>query len=64
MQNVSGIHTTPVVTIVPQSQVQNIVSQPVQIDPSTLKSQVSSQEVQVPQVVVQQPLVSGVHQQP
>ena len=56
MQNMSTVPTTPVVTTVPQSQVQ--------IDPSTLKSQVSIQEVQVPQVVVQQPLVSGVQQQP
>ena len=49
----SPIPTTPIVTTVPQLQVQTVVSQPIQIDPSTLQSQVLSQEVQVPQVVVQ-----------
>ena len=53
IQTVLAIPTTPVVTTVPHSQVQTVVSQPVQTDPSTLQSQVSSQEVQVPLVVVQ-----------
>lgn len=64
MQIVSSIPTTPVVTIVQQSQAQTVVSQPVQIDHSSLQSQVSSQEVQVSQVSIQQPLVSGAQQQP
>jgi len=45
MKTVSAILTTHVVTIVPQSQVQTVVSQPVQTNPSTLQSQVSIQEV-------------------
>ena len=64
MQTMSAIPTTHVVTTIPQSQVQTFVSQPVQTDPSPLQPQVSSQEVQVSQVVIQQPLVSGVQQQP
>jgi len=64
MQTVSNIPTTPVVTTVPQSQVQSVVSQLVQTDPSSLQPQVSSQEVQVSQVVIQQSLVFGAQQQP
>ena len=59
MKTVSVIPTTPVLTTVPQSQVQTIVSQLVQSDPSTFQPQILGQEVQVPQVFVQQPLVSG-----
>lgn len=64
MQTVLAIPTTPIVTTIPQSQVQTFVSQLVQTGPSNLQPQVSSQEVQVSQVVVQQPLVSEVQQQP
>lgn len=64
MQTVSAIPTTIVVTTVPQSQVQTVLSKPVQTGPSTLQLQVSGQESQVSQVVVQQPLFSGVQQQP
>lgn len=53
MQTVSNIPTTPVFTTEPQSQAQTVVSQPVQADPSSLQPQVSSQEVQVSQVVIQ-----------
>jgi len=63
MQTLLAIPTTLVVTIVPQSQVQTVASQLVQTGPSTSQPQVSSQEVQVSQVVVQQPLISGVQQQ-
>ena len=63
MQIVSNIPTTPVVTIVSQSQAQTVVSQLVQTSPSTSQPQVSGQEAQVYQVVVQ-PLVSGVQKQP
>ena len=48
IQIVSNIPTTPIVTTVPESRVQTIVSQPVHTDLSTFQSQVSSQEVQVP----------------
>ena len=47
MQIVSAIPTTPIVTTVPQSQVQTVVSQLVQTGPSTLQPQVSGQEAQV-----------------
>ena len=60
----SNIPTTPVVTTVPHSQAQTIVSQPVQTDPSYLRPQVSSEEVQVSQAIIEQPLVSGAQQQP
>ena len=40
MQSVSLIPTTHVVTIVPQSQAQSVVSQPVQAGPSTSDPQV------------------------
>ena len=62
--NRATIPTTPVVTTVPHSQVQTVVSQPVQIGPATSQPQVSGQEAQVSQVVVQQSLVFGVQQQP
>ena len=47
MQIVSNIPTTPVVTTMPQSQAQTVVSQLVQTNPSLLQPQVSSQDVQV-----------------
>lgn len=64
MQMVSNIPTTPIVTAVPHSQAQTVVSQPIQTDPSSLQPHVSSQEVDVSQVVIQQPLVSGAQKQP
>ena len=36
-QTVLAIPTTPLVTIVPQSQVQTVVSQPIQTNPSPLQ---------------------------
>jgi len=60
MQTVSAIPTTPVVTTIPHSQVQTVVYQPIQTGPSTSQPQVLLQEVQVSQVVIQQPLVFGV----
>ena len=38
MQTMSALPTTPIVTTIPHSQVQTVVSQHVQIDPSTLQS--------------------------
>jgi len=64
MQTVSNIPTILVVTTVPQSQSRTIVSQLIQTNPSSFQPQVSSQEVQVSQVVIQQPLVSGAQKQP
>ena len=43
MQTMSAIPTTPIVTAIPQSQVQIVVSQLVQIGPSTSQPQVSGQ---------------------
>lgn len=59
MQTVSNIPTTPIVATVPYSQAQTVVSKLIQTDPSPLQPEVSSQEVQVSQVVIQNPLVSG-----
>ena len=42
MQTISSIPTMPIVTTLPQSQAQIVVSQPMQVDPSTLDPQVSS----------------------
>lgn len=60
MKTMSVIATMPIVTTVAQPQIQTVVSQPIQTNPSTLQSQVLSQEVQISQVFVQQPLVSRV----